>query len=334
MIAKDPSFSIIIPNYNGADFLTSCIESITESIKEVSKSKFEIIIIDNNSKDNSLQIIKELSTKNQNLNLKYKITLLSKNTGFAYAVNQGITKAEYPWIVVVNNDLVVDQNWFQLISKNIKENKNPKIITFSGTVLNKDGSKFESQGLKFYYSAKAKNISNGKSFNKKLFLRNKKNKNPKLIWGASASLVVYKKKVIQKIGAFDQDFFAYEEDVDLALRLQNLNYKTLYVPQAISYHLGGGTSQKMGNFRYLMDAKNWIYIIIKNYSSKEILKNFFPICEQRLRNLSRIIKNTPFYKAPFDIINIYIQVIKNLPKMFKKRKEIQKLIKLANKTTT
>lgn len=72
---------------------------------------------------------------------------------------------------------------------------------------------------------------------------------------------------------FDQDFFAYEEDVDLALRLTKFGYKTLYIPKAISYHLGGGTSNQMGNFRARMDVKNWFFIIIKNYSLKEITKN-------------------------------------------------------------
>jgi len=72
----------------------------------------------------------------------------------------------------------------------------------------------------------------------------------------------------KKIGFFDEDFFAYEEDVDLALRLDKFGYKTLLVPQAISYHLGGGTSSKMGNLRQINDFSNLIFIIIKNFSFK------------------------------------------------------------------
>jgi len=155
-----------------------------------------------------------------------------------------------------------------------------------------------------------------------------------LVWGASAAFVVYNKKILKQIGLFDENFFAYEEDVDLALRLHNLNYQTLYIPQAISYHLGGGTSNKMGIFRYKMDAKNWIYIIIKNFSKKEIIKNFPQIIEERLRNLSGLIKQIirlykikSLYYLPIILISTYGEVFVNLPKMFKKRKSIQKLIK-------
>lgn len=311
------NFSIIIPNYNGAQFLTDCLNSLLTSISKVKYSKFEIILVDNNSKDNSIKIFESIVPKN----FHYKILLNSKNHGFALAVNQGIDAAKYEWVVLLNNDVTMNPNWFLKIKKEIKKNKDPKIVTFFGTVLNKAGDKFESQGLKFFYSSKAENISNNNVFLKSEICHLKS----KFVWGASAALVVYHKDTLQKIGSFDNDFFAYEEDVDLALRLHNLGYKTLYVPLAICYHLGGGTSNKMGNFRNRMDAKNWIYIIIKNYSKKEIIQNFFPIIEERLRNLSGLIKNTPPKLIFKSLIITYGEVIKNFPKMLKKRKAIYKL---------
>ena len=327
------NFSVIIPNYNGANFLSDCLNSLLLAINNCSESQFEIILVDNNSKDNSIEIFEKIIPKSFN----YRILLNSKNRGFAGAVNQGIEKAKHEYVVLLNNDLTLEANWFQLISKTIKDNKNSKVATFFGTVLTKDGTKFESQGLKFFYRGKAKNISNGKDFNKSDLLTSDKLKSEILTWGASAALVVYKKNILEKISFFDEDFFAYEEDVDLALRLHNLKYKTLYIPKAISYHLGGGTSNKMGIFRYKMDAKNWIYIIIKNFSSKEISKNLFKIIEERFRNMSglskqiiRIYKIRSFFYLPYILISTYGEVLLNLPKMFKKRKVIQKLVKLHN----
>ncbi|MPN33502.1 hypothetical protein SDC9_180990 [bioreactor metagenome] len=146
--------------------------------------------------------------------------------------------------------------------------------------------------------------------------------------------MVYQKNIIQKIGGFDNDFFAYEEDVDLALRLSKLGYKTLYIPNAICYHLGGGTSNQMGNFRACMDVKNWFFIIIKNYSLKEIFKNLPKIIEERLRNLSYLVKTTinsykfkSIYYLPLSITKTYGQVLIKLPKMINKRKQLQKLLK-------
>ncbi|HPT65941.1 MAG TPA: glycosyltransferase family 2 protein [Candidatus Woesebacteria bacterium] len=324
------NFSIIIPNYNGGQFLSECLNSLLLSIHNCPESQFEIILIDNNSHDNSIEIFENIVPKS----FHYRILLNPKNYGFAKAVNQGIKKAKYKYVVLLNNDLTMEKNWFKLINQTIKNNKNPKIGTFFGTVLTKDGTKFESQGLEFFYRGKAKNISNGKNFTPSL---SKEETGGGLVWGASAALVVYKKNILEEIGLFDDDFFAYEEDVDLALRLHNLKYQTLYIPQAISYHLGGGTSNKMGIFRNKMDAKNWIYIIVKNFSSKEILKNLFSITEERLRNLSGLCKQTiriykikSFFYLPYVLISTYGEVLLKLPKMFKKRKAIQKLVKLHN----
>jgi len=325
-LGKDLSFSIIIPNYNGAAFLFDCLYSLYQSIKFTS-ANFEIIIVDNHSIDDSLDIAKNFFQQYRSTKLDTKIISLSKNTGFAKAVNLGISKAKYKFVVPCNNDLTLEKNWFEIISQTIKDNQDPLITTFFGTVLNKTGDKYESQGLKFFISGKCQNISNGKKFHRSI------NTN-KLVWGTSAALVVYQKDIIQKIGGFDDDFFAYEEDVDLALRLSKFGYKTLYIPKAICFHLGGGTSNQMGNFRARMDVKNWLFIIIKNYSLKDIFINLPQITEERLRNLSYLIKTTiksykfkSLYYLPISIIKTYSQVFLKLPKMINKRKQLQKLLK-------
>ena len=337
--SKALTFSIIIPNYNGASFLTDCLNSLTKAITNCPNSNFELIFVDNGSKDNSCQIFTDFFKKvslssrgDADLSaegFQTKIIYLPSNNGFAGAVNLGIEKAKHEWVVLLNNDLTMEPNWFQLISQNIKDNKDKKVATFFGTVLTKDGTKIESQGLDFFYSGKCQNVSNGQKFSPSTT----DDRRPTIyVWGSSAALVVYNKKIITKIGLFDQDFFAYEEDVDLALRLHNLGFKTLYNPQALSYHLGGGTSNKMGIFRYKMDVKNWIYIIIKNFSKKEILDNLSSIIEQRLINLSGlnkqiiyIYKLKSFFYLPYIFISVYGEVLLNLPKMFNKRQQINKL---------
>ena len=309
---KSTNFSVIIPNFNGAELLSTCLKSLHQSLS-LSKSKIQIILIDNASTDNSLSRAKKIFPK-------IKVIKNPKNFGFAKAINQGIKIAQYPWIIPCNNDIKLHPQWFTHITKTIQNNKKPKVVTFFGTVLNKTGDYVESTGLEFNYSGKCKNINNDRKFDKSLT-----NQSPKVIWGGNASLIVYNKNVIQKIGLFDPDFFAYEEDVDLALRLHHLGYKTLWVPPAVSYHFGGATSDKMGNFRNRHDAKNWIYVILKNYSSKQILQNLPGIIEQRLRNLSGLLKNTPFFLWIPTVIHTYTQVIINLPKMLKKRHQIKKL---------
>lgn len=256
--------SIIIPNFNGSRFLPDLFSNLKKAILP----GYEIIFVDNGSTDNSISLAKTYFPK----------TIFIKNSsnlGFAAAVNQGIKIAHQPYICLLNNDLVLDKNWFQYISASI--NKFPNVACFCGTVLNKDGTSVESQGISFDWSGKCLQI---------------KNQSAGLIWGSSAAVVVYKKKILEKIGLFDEKYFAYLEDVDVAFRLQKNHYQTMLIPKAVSFHLGGGTSGRMGNFRAKQTFKNWFYFISKNYSFFQIIINLPSIFIERLRNLSYLLKST------------------------------------------
>ncbi len=333
---NNPNFSIIIPNYNGAIFLSNCLTSLITAIKKCPNSYFEIILVDNHSHDNSLELVKKFFNKNKLPNLKSTIYYLPSNLGFAGAVNYGINQSQYEYSCLCNNDLILESNWFKIISKKIKLSTNPKIVTYFGTVLNFEGTKFESQGFKFYPEGRVENISNGQPFFKKNFNIKKDSHNE---FGANASLIVYRKQIIQKIGLFDESFFAYLEDVDIALRLNKIDYQTLYIPQAISYHLGGGTSKQMKNIRSRLCYRNWFFIIIKNYSLKNIFQNFFRIILERSKNLFYFFKETytvyhwkTFFIFPYDFFKTHIEILYHFPKMIQKRHQTKKLLKSIKST--
>ena len=310
------NISIIIPNLNGEEFLPACLESLKAAI-DISKISTDIILVDNASSDTSPEIFTTFCQKNK---INYQLLSLTKNYGFAGAVNRGVEAAKFDWVLVCNNDLKMDDKWLFIINNVINNQKskslNSKVAAISGTVLNYNGSKFESQGLKFYYSGKCDNISNGQPFSPTYLKHYSSNQ---LVWGATAALTLYNKKIFTEIGGFNENFFAYLEDVDLSFRLNKASFKTLYLPKAISYHLGGATTSKMGNFRQKQTVKNWIYIILKNYSSTQLLIYLPFILIERLRNLSGLIKNTPFKDIPRDVFKTYGEVIKNIPKILKKR---------------
>lgn len=274
------NISIIIPNYNGAKYLVDCLNHLKTAIKKCPNTKFEVILVDNGSTDKSIQLFNSSSTKL----LNFSTIQLLTNTGFAFAVNQGIKVAKYEYVCLLNNDVNLDKNFFKLITQNIK--KNPKTACFCGTVLNIDGTKIESQGISFDWSGKCTQINNSLKINPPLVEKISR------VWGSSGAVVIYNKNILQKIGLYDEHYFAYIEDVDVAFRLQKNNYQTLLAPSAIAYHLGGATSNKMGNFRAKQTFKNWIYFILKNYSTTEIIINFPKIFIERLRNLSYLIKST------------------------------------------
>ena len=139
---------------------------------------------------------------------------------------------------------------------------------------------------------------------------------------------MYKRDVFDKIGYFDEDFFAYLEDVDFSFRAQLAGEKCLFVPSAIVYHQGGATRIKMGNFKAQMDTKNWIFLIIKNYPIKYLFKYFFQIFIERLRNFNGLLKQTSLTELPKSILQTYSEVLIKLPRMIGKRHRIQKLVKV------
>lgn len=314
------NFSIIIPNYNGADFLLDCLVSITQAAKLCPKVKFELILVDNASTDASPIIAQNFFR--QHPAFDFRLLTLNTNTGFAAAVNCGIKSAVYDYVVICNNDLTVDPNWFTAINSVITANINPRIATFFGLVLNQDGTKIESEGLEYFIQGKALNIGNGQNFHPSRF----KNRPSEIIWGASASIVIYQKQVIETIGLFDEDFFAYEEDVDLAYRLNYHGYQTLFVPSAIAYHRGGGTSNRLSNLRSRLTVRNWWFIFFKNYSLNQFVTHILPILNQRLHDLSYFIRQTissyswqAIVVLPLTSIRTFLEIIIKLPKMLTKR---------------
>ena len=263
--------SIIIPNYNGLPFLPA----FCTSLKKTLPASAEIIFIDNGSSDNSVKYFLQ----------RFPQTVLIKNSqilGFAAAINQGIKRSHFDYVCLLNNDLTLAPNWFKQILQNIP--KFPQAACFCGTVLNKTGTKIESQGISFDYSGKCLQQNNGQKHKKTV-------NRPHLVWGSSAAAVVYKKSALQKINYFDEKYFAYLEDVDVAFRLHQNGYQTLLVPQAICCHLGGGTSDRIKGFRARQTLKNWLYFIHKNYSCTQLLSHLPSIFIERLRNLSYLLKS-------------------------------------------
>jgi GT2 family glycosyltransferase len=291
--------SIIIPNYNGASWLTDCLKSIVYSAQNCPSLLLETILVDNNSVDNSREIFFKISNKYPLLNPTF--LRLESNFGFAGAVNQGIKLSKHPLIFVLNNDIKLSLDWFSKMIDSI--NKYHDYSIYYALVLNKNGSKIESTGFKYFMSGKCLNLNNHQNY-----IYKKRSSGFSRIWGAPASAIIYKKSAFKKVGLFDQRFFAYIEDVDLAYRLAKHNLKTLYIPSTYSNHLGGATSSKMGNLRAKMTYRNWHYLILKNYTVKEIFKYLPSIILERLKNLKYFFQSTPKLSFPFEYFHVNFQI--------------------------
>lgn len=246
--------AVIVPNWNGADFIVPCLKSL-----EQQSLKPSIIVVDNGSQDSSVQIMK---SKFKNIEL---LEFLD-NAGFAGGVNRGIKKAikdKYEFVALFNNDAVADKNWLKNLVLAAGKHKKVGIITGKLMSANKKhidstGDLYSTWGLPF---PRGRDQLDKGQFNK-----------PGFVFGASGGASLYKTTMLKTIGLFDEDFFAYYEDVDISFRAQLAGWKVWYEPEAIAYHATGSTSKNIKGFATYQTFKNQPLLLIKNIPDKLMLK--------------------------------------------------------------
>ncbi|MCK9152244.1 glycosyltransferase family 2 protein [Methanobacterium alcaliphilum] len=236
--------SVIIPNYNGLNYLKKLFSSL-----ETQEYIEEIIIVDNGSSDGSIDFIHE----------KYPHYVLienEKNLGFAAAINQGIEVSKGDYLFLLNNDMELEKNCISNLLKTMENN--PNIFAVSSKMVQyHDRTKMDDAGDEYTVLGWTKRVGYGKS-------RDKYN-DSREIFSACAGASLYRKQIFEEIGYFDENFFAYLEDIDISYRALIQGYINIYCPGAVVYHVGSGTSgSRYNEFKIQLAARNNIYIPYKN----------------------------------------------------------------------
>ena len=246
--------SVIIPNYNGIAYL----EGVLASLEQQTMDNFEVIVVDNGSTDGSSAFIAA--------NFSWvRIIELSDNFGFSKAVNVGIEASRTPYVLLLNNDTEVEKNFVEEMLAAIRRHKNAfycqaKMIQYH------DRDKLDDAGN--YYCSLGWGFARGKG--KDISAYDKEEK----IFAACAGAAIYRKKLMNKTGLFDEEHFAYMEDVDIGYRARIYGYENWYAPRAVVYHVGSGTSgSRYNQFKIRYSSRNNIYMIYKNMPLLQILIN-------------------------------------------------------------
>jgi len=243
--------SIIIPNYNGMEHLGTCFESIHKQ----NYQSFKIIMVDNGSEDDSLNF-----TKNNFPEID--LESFNYNTGFAKAVNEGIKlaleKYKSPYILLLNNDTELKADFLSIAIDTFEKVPEADILAvkmmnfYSRDTLDDTGNFITKKGGTPYPRGNTqKDIGQYDT--------------AEFIFGACAGAAFYKKQVFEKTGLFDEDFFAYLEDIDFSFRAQLCGFKCYYQPKDVCYHKRGGSTVSTFKFQVKMNERNVIWLRIKNY---------------------------------------------------------------------
>lgn len=248
-MSQSVDVSIVIVNWNGRHWLEQCLPALTQQ----TYPHFETVIVDNGSTDDSVEWLQQFGTG-------VRVLRQSKNLGFALANNIGIRATTSPFIVTLNNDTRPAPGWLEALvtavshpntgmaAAAIRQWQQPHLLDSAGIEVDKAGIAWQ------------RHINQPVS----------PSSQPEVVFGPSAAAALYRREMLDEIGLFDEDFFAYYEDVDLAWRAQIAGWQCLYVPNALVDHWHSATAVTMSDKKQYLLGRNKIWTLLKNLPSQTL----------------------------------------------------------------
>ncbi len=270
-MSRSDFVSVTIVTYNSGRFIKRCLESVLDQDYPFK----EIVVVDNNSTDGTIDILEPFEDR-------CRIVYNEENIGFAAAQNQAIGLSNSEWVLTLNPDVLLLQGFLEALVN--AGNLDPKVGTVCGKLLTMSSSFdfpeepiVDSTGI--YFTPNLRHLDRGS-----LQVDNGHFRNYEYVFGATAAAALYRREMIEDIAVdgefFDSDFFVYREDADVAWRAQLMGWKCLYAPYAKGYHVRKALP---GNRRALPaeinmhSVKNRFLLRVKNITPDLYRRNFFSI---------------------------------------------------------
>lgn len=250
---KNCRTTVVIPNYNGMNYIENCLDSLFRGSRMPA-----VIVVDNGSSDGSCELVRD----------KYpqvKLIALRENTGFCHAVNVGIEETETEFVFLLNNDTTVEENCVEELEK-VMENSHSFFSAGAKMINMKFPEKIDDAGD--FYCALGWAFARGKDKPAANYQKGGR------IFAACGGAALYRTSLLREAGMFDEEHFAYLEDIDIGYRANIMGYRNVFAPEAVVYHAGSGVSGSRHNaFKVDLSSRNSIYLVYKNMPFLQILIN-------------------------------------------------------------
>ncbi|HEX8545756.1 MAG TPA: glycosyltransferase [Cytophagaceae bacterium] len=262
------SLSIIIPNYNGADLLRKFLPSVLSAVQQY-QGNCEIIIVDDGSKDESRNVLAEFSS--QYPNQKIKAYFNTQNLGFAGTCNVGISHANGEILFFLNNDVELEEYYFNFFNDYFAQNHTFAVTTCGFTY---EGRK-DLDGIKTGRWKRGLSRVTGNIYNREI--ESKHLTRPYLSFSVQGAYFFADAKKVKELGGFDPLLSPYiYEETDLAYRALKRGWRIYYEPRCIGYHAVSSTLNKTPSFqKKVISHKNRMIFIWKNIHSRKLLLSHF-----------------------------------------------------------
>ncbi len=241
-----PKASIIIVNYNGGDYLRRCVEALLEQ----TENRFECFIMDNGSTDGSLETLPKLDAR-------FTIEKLGDNLGFAKANNLGAAKAKADWMVCLNPDAFAHPNWLEELLKTPALADN---VTMAGSRQNMalEPGVLDGLGDCYHLFGLAYRAGCGHADDAYEFAATRE------VFGPCAAAALYHRETFLRLGGFDERFFTYHEDVDLAYKMRRDGGICIQNNMAVVDHISSGIAGRASEFAVYHGTRNRVWTFLKN----------------------------------------------------------------------
>jgi GT2 family glycosyltransferase len=241
--------TVVVPAWNGERWLPGLFASLAAQTQPPA----EVIVVDNGSSDGTLAWLAREAPQ-------ARVLAQGRNTGFAVAANRGLLAARTELVALVNTDVVLAADWIELMATRLAAEPrfasaackmvrlgDERTLDDCGDVLRRDGV-CEQRG-------------HGRRDDGRWDA-------PGEVFGACGGAALYRRSAVREAGAFDERFFSYLEDVDLALRLQLAGWRCAYEPRAVARHAGGGSSDALSKPVAYWTARNTVLLIGKHWPAR------------------------------------------------------------------
>jgi GT2 family glycosyltransferase len=248
-----PVVSIIIVNWNGLAHLPDCLDSLADQTFR----DFEVILVDNGSVDDSVSFVRECYPW-------VKLVVLDENMGFATGNNRGLYCAHGDYIITLNNDTRAEPDWLEALVRTAEAHPGAgmvgcRICSFA------DPDIVDSIGMGICLDGMSRGRFRNRRWSSLCLLDEEK------ILFPSACAALYKRAMIDEIGFFDDDFFAYAEDSDLGLRGRLAGWEALLATRAVVYHKYSQSSGSFSAFKVYLVERNHYWVVLKNFPPGHLL---------------------------------------------------------------
>lgn len=298
---RAPRVSVIIPNFNGETWLPGCLAGLAEQEYE----DFEVVLVDNGSADGSRDLARRLRPD-------LRLIALERNQGFAAAVNVGTRAARGEYLALLNTDTVARPRWLGSLVRTLDDSPTDVGAVASKMLCMEDPDTVDDAGDALSWTGAAEKVGHGRPATE--FVERRE------VFAPSGGASLYRREFLEKMGGLDERFFAYLEDVDVALRGRLCGYRFLFEPEAEVLHQGHGSGLSPASYVRLL-TRNRVMLFAKNVALSLLLRNAGKLLYGQLYFFLA-------YRRPLSSLRGYASLVPQIPHLLRERRKLKPLVRV------